>query len=68
VCVLTHRGSSDTVRALNAEVIVTGGSRSNASVENCIGKCRSMKFVAAGMAQHLCSTFPTHLDKLPSFD
>ncbi|KAF8261580.1 hypothetical protein EI94DRAFT_1745755 [Lactarius quietus] len=48
-----HNDSNHAVRALNKEVTVPGG-QSNASVENCIGKCWSLNFVAAGLEQHRC--------------
>ncbi|KAF8267783.1 WSC domain-containing protein [Lactarius quietus] len=41
------------LRALNTEVTVPGG-LSNASVENCIGECKSLQFVMAGMEQKTC--------------
>ncbi|KAF8261565.1 hypothetical protein EI94DRAFT_1745706 [Lactarius quietus] len=41
------------VRALNTEVTVPGG-LANASVENCIGECKSLNFGRAGMEQQKC--------------
>ncbi|KAF8261574.1 hypothetical protein EI94DRAFT_1745734 [Lactarius quietus] len=41
------------VRALNTEVTVPGG-LANASVENCIGECISLKFNIAGLELNKC--------------
>ncbi|KAF8264085.1 hypothetical protein EI94DRAFT_528476 [Lactarius quietus] len=40
-------------RALDTEVTVPGG-LNNASVENCIGECLSLKFSKAGMEAKTC--------------
>ncbi|KAF8264879.1 hypothetical protein EI94DRAFT_1737439 [Lactarius quietus] len=45
--------SNPTVRALNTEASVPGG-LNNASVENCIGECKSMNFNIAGLEQNSC--------------
>jgi hypothetical protein len=66
VCV----ANSDTdpkIRALNTEVTVLGG-LSNASVENCIGECKSLKFDVAGMKQQTCCTCSMCLHGLPFSD
>ncbi|KAF8262813.1 hypothetical protein EI94DRAFT_1742661, partial [Lactarius quietus] len=41
------------IRALSTEVTVPGGLK-NASVENCIGECKSLKFDVAGLNQQTC--------------
>ncbi|KAF8262817.1 hypothetical protein EI94DRAFT_1742462 [Lactarius quietus] len=45
--------SDPTVRDLNTEVTVPGG-LANASVENCIGECKSMNLTSAGMEGQAC--------------
>ncbi|KAF8262803.1 hypothetical protein EI94DRAFT_1742616 [Lactarius quietus] len=41
------------LRALSTEVTVPGG-LNNASVENCIGECKSMTFDVAGLNEQTC--------------
>ncbi|KAF8256948.1 hypothetical protein EI94DRAFT_1761701 [Lactarius quietus] len=41
------------LRALSTEVTVPGG-LNNASVENCIGECKSLNFNVAGLNQQTC--------------
>ncbi|KAF8262792.1 hypothetical protein EI94DRAFT_1742548 [Lactarius quietus] len=41
------------LRALNTEVTVPGGLK-NASVENCIGECKSLKYDIAGLNEQTC--------------
>ncbi|KAF8272766.1 hypothetical protein EI94DRAFT_1717347 [Lactarius quietus] len=41
------------LRALSTEVTVPGGLK-NASIENCIGECKSLKFDMAGLNQQSC--------------
>ncbi|KAF8268995.1 hypothetical protein EI94DRAFT_1726220 [Lactarius quietus] len=41
------------LRALSTEVTVPGGLK-NASVENCIGECKSLKFNMAGLNEQTC--------------
>ncbi|KAF8260398.1 hypothetical protein EI94DRAFT_1748688 [Lactarius quietus] len=47
--------SNRSIRALSTEVTVPGGLK-NASVENCIGECKSLKFDVQQMAISNCHT------------
>ncbi|KAF8265299.1 hypothetical protein EI94DRAFT_359879 [Lactarius quietus] len=51
--VFVDSDSNPPVRVLNTEASVLGG-LNNASVENCIGECKSMGFIAAGLEQQTC--------------
>jgi hypothetical protein len=67
MCVFANSDPNPNKRPLKTQATIPGGS-TNASVENCIGACKHLGFVGAGMEQSTCCMRSTYLDELPFTD